>query len=334
MSHENHKPVMLSEMLDWLEPKDGGIYIDGTFGAGGYSRAILEKADCKVFAIDRDPSTREFAEVLEREFAGRFVWILGNFADMCELVASHGVSQVDGIVLDLGVSSMQLDRAERGFSFMRDGALDMRMEGADGSSASAADIINTASESELADIFYYYGEEKAARRVARAIIAARALSPITRTLQLAEIIRSAIPAKGSKTHPATRSFQGLRIYVNKEFDAVQSGLAAAEKLLGTGGRLVVVSFHSLEDRIVKRFTHSRCGKLGEHSRHLPDARNGFGGADAPAFFQPEFSLPRPEKRTASNDELQHNPRARSATMRMMTRNQQPLASPKISGVRQ
>ena len=307
---QNHKPVMLAEMLNWLAPKDGGVYIDGTFGAGGYSRAILEKANCKVYAIDRDPTTREFAEILELEFAGRFVWLLGNFVDMCELVAKHGVSEVDGVVLDLGVSSMQLDQAERGFSFMRDGELDMRM-GAEG--ASAADIVNTASESELADIFYYYGEEKDSRRVAKAIITAREVAPITRTLQLAEIIRSAIRDKKSKTHPATRSFQGLRIFVNKEFDAIQSGLIEAEKLLGKQGRLVVVSFHSLEDRSVKRFTHSRCVKLGEQSRHLPDARNSVGfAANAPSFF-----LPKPEKKTASEQEILSNSRARSATIRMM-----------------
>jgi len=311
MNQQKHKPVLLNEMLGWLAPKDGGIYIDGTFGAGGYSRAILENANCKVFAIDRDPSTREFAEILEREFAGRFVWLLGNFADMCELVSAHGVKEVDGIVLDLGVSSMQLDRAERGFSFMRDGALDMRMGD---TGASAADVVNNASESELADIFYYYGEEKASRRVAHAIVAARAIEPITRTLQLAEIIRGAVPNKHSKTHPATRSFQGLRIFVNKEFDAIQSGLAASERLLGASGRLVVVSFHSLEDRIVKRFTHSRCGKLGEQSRHQPEAINASVASVAPAFF-----LPKPEKKTASDEELKTNPRARSATIRMMQR---------------
>jgi 16S rRNA (cytosine1402-N4)-methyltransferase len=313
MSASPHFPVMLPEMLDWLAPKDDGIYIDGTFGAGGYSRAILQAANCKVFAIDRDPSTREFAKILEQEFSGRFVWLLGNFADMCALVAKHGITKVDGVVLDLGVSSMQIDQAERGFSFMRDGDLDMRMGDV---GASAADIVNTASESELADIFYYYGEEKDSRRVAHAIANTRMIAPITRTMQLAEIIRSAIRGKNSKTNPATRSFQGLRIYVNKEFDAIQSGLVAAENLLGADGKLVVVSFHSLEDRIVKRFTHSRCGKLGEYSRHSPDARNGsrFMAVDAPSFF-----LPRPEKRTASKQELSINTRSRSATMRMMTR---------------
>ncbi len=307
----SHAPVMLPEMLEWLSPKDGGIYVDGTFGAGGYSRAILQAANCNVYAIDRDPSTKKFAENLTDEFSDRFVWILGNFADMCSLLASRGVTSVDGIVLDLGVSSMQLDIAQRGFSFRSDGALDMRMseEG-----MNAADVVNNADESELADIFYYYGEEKAARKIARAIVAARAIEPITRTVQLAEIIRAAMPGKPGKIHPATRSFQALRIYVNKEFDAIESGLAASEKLLGKGGRLVVVSFHSLEDRIVKRFTHSRCGKLGEHSRHLPEIISGKTVADAPAFF-----LAKPEKLKAGSKELEVNPRSRSATMRMMTR---------------
>lgn len=313
MREVQHIPVLKNEMLEWLAPKDGGVYIDGTFGAGGYSRAILESAKCKVFAIDRDSTTQKFADVLQKEYSNRFAWLLGNFSDMCELVASHGVTTVDGVVLDLGVSSMQLDQPERGFSFMRDGDLDMRM-GNDG--ASAAEIVNNADEDELADIFYYYGEEKLSRRVAKAIVAARTISPITRTLQLAEIIRSAVPAKNSKTHPATRSFQGLRIYVNKEFDAIQAGLEASTKILNDNGRLVVVSFHSLEDRIVKRFTHSRCGKLGEHSRHLPDARNSVGQMvkNAPSFF-----LPKPEKKIASEAELKINPRSRSATIRMMAK---------------
>ena len=300
-----HRPVMLDEMLDWLAPKDNGVYIDGTFGAGGYSRAILRAADCHVFAIDRDPSTKRFAEKLEQEFPDRFIWLLGNFSDMCSLVAMHGVHEADGIVLDLGVSSMQLDTADRGFSFRYDGPLDMRMsqEG-----ESAADVVNRATEAELADIFYYYGEEKAARKIAHAIANARAEMPITRTHQLAEIVRSVV-GKSSKTDPATRSFQGLRICVNHEFEAIESGLKAAESMLAHGGCLVVVTFHSLEDRIVKRFTHSRCGKLGEHSRHLPEKQV---TAEAPHFF-----LPKPEKRVASDAETATNPRARSATMRMM-----------------
>lgn len=307
-----HKPVMLHEMLDWLMPLDGGVYVDGTFGAGGYSRAILSAADCKVYAIDRDPSTRAFAEKLEQEYPDRFVWLLGNFSDMCSLVAMHGVREVNGIVLDLGVSSMQLDQAGRGFSFQKDGPLDMRM-GAEG--MNAADVVNTAGESELADILHYYGEEKAARRIAAAIVRARAETPITGTKQLAEIIAGAVGGRHGKTDPATRSFQGLRIYVNHEFESLERGLASAEALLAPGGRLVVVSFHSLEDRIVKRFTHSRCGKLGEHSRHMPDmpmARSL--ERDAPHFF-----LPKPEKRAAAEAELDENPRARSAIMRMMQR---------------
>jgi len=308
-----HKPVMLDEMLTSLAPKDDGIYIDGTFGAGGYSRAILRAADCQVYAIDRDPSTRKFAERLEQEFPDRFVWLMGNFSDMCSLVAMHGVHAVDGIVLDIGVSSMQLDEPERGFSFRHDGPLDMRMSD---QGTNAADIVNTASESELADIFYYYGEEKMARRIATAIVESRDATPITRTHQLAEIIRGVVGRHG-KTDPATRSFQGLRIYVNHEFESLENGLKAAESMLAPGGRLVVVTFHSLEDRIVKRFTHSRCGKLGEQSRHLPYQQM---ESDAPRFF-----LPKPEKLTASDAEIDENPRSRSATMRMMIHNKREVA---------
>jgi len=305
MSAAAHYPVMLPEMLDWLAPKQGGIYVDGTFGAGGYTRAILSAADCRVFSIDRDPSTERFADELKQSFPDRFVWLLGNFGDMCELLAAQGVAQVDGVVLDLGVSSMQIDEASRGFSFRFDGPLDMRMSG---QGMSVADVVASADEAELADILYYYGEEKMSRAVARAIVAARNETPITRTSQLADIIRSVVGRGAQKTDPATRSFQALRIHVNQEFQAIDSGLAAAEKLLAPGGRLVVVTFHSLEDRIVKRFTHSRCGKLGESSRHLPEKAM----SQAPRFF-----CPKPEKRTASEQELAQNPRSRSATMRMM-----------------
>ena len=306
----SHKPVMLNEMLNCLGPKDDGVYIDGTFGAGGYSRAILRAADCQVYAIDRDPTTRKFAERLEQEFPDRFVWLMGNFSDMCSLAAMHGIHAVDGIVLDIGVSSMQLDTAERGFSFRNDGPLDMRMSD---EGTNAADIVNTASESELADIFYYYGEEKMARRIAKAIVEARVATPIMRTHQLADIIRGVVGHHG-KTDPATRSFQGLRIYVNHEFESLENGLKAAEDMLAPGGRLVVVTFHSLEDRIVKRFTHSRCGKLGEQSRH---ALSNQSDAAAPAFF-----MPKPEKQKASENEVAENPRARSATLRSMVRREE------------
>lgn len=303
-----HKPVMLSEMLDWLAPRAGGVYVDGTFGAGGYSHAILKAANCMVYAIDRDPTTRQFAERLEREFPGRFVWILGNFADMCSLVSMHGISEVDGIVLDLGISSMQIDDPERGFSFKQGGPLDMRMTG---EGVSAADVVNQASEKELADILYYYGEEKMARRIAKAIVAVRGHGPITTTHQLADIVRAAVGNKPGKTDPATKSFQGLRIHINQELDAIEKGLTEAEHLLAPGGRLVVVTFHSLEDRIVKRHYHSRCGRLGEPSRHMPSRHE---AAEAPRFF-----LPKPEKRITSDAEVADNPRARSATMRMMIR---------------
>ncbi len=302
-----HTPVMLHDMLDWLSPRHRGTYIDGTFGAGGYSQAILKAANCRVFAIDRDPTTKRFAEKLEEEFADRFVWILGTFSDMCSLVSTHGISEVDGVVLDLGVSSMQIDQADRGFSFKHDGPLDMRMSA--GSGMDAATVVNHASEKELADILYYYGEEKASRRIAHAIVRERAKTPITTTRQLADIIRMTVPSKNKKTDPATRSFQALRIHVNHEFEEIETGLKAAESMLAPGGKLVCVAFHSLEDRLVKKFMSSRCGRLGEPSRHAPVTHG-----PAPHFF-----LPKPEKRVASDVEVAENPRARSAVMRMMTR---------------
>lgn len=314
-----HAPVLINEVLEWLEPKDNAIYVDGTFGAGGYTREILKAANCRVYAIDRDPSTREFAETLEAEFGDRFVWLLGNFSEMCALLAVEGIQEVDGIVLDLGVSSMQLDQAERGFSFRKDGPLDMRMGDA---VQSAADVVNTASEEELADIIYIYGEERASRRIAAAIVTARDEAPITRTKQLADIIHSVMGHSG-KTDPATRSFQGLRIYVNRELDSLESGLESAEVLLAPAGKLLVVSFHSLEDRLVKRFTHSRCGKFGERSRHMPDPRMAQG---ASASSAPRFFLPKPEKRKAQQDEVRSNPRSRSATLRMMQRVAQGVAA--------
>ena len=305
MTDAPHKPVLVNEMVKALAPKDNGVYVDGTFGAGGYSKAILQAANCRVYAIDRDPNTKRFAEKIEAEFFDRFVWILGNFSNMCTFLAAQGVNKVDGVVLDLGVSSMQLDQAERGFSFRNDGPLDMRM-GAEGQNA--ADVVNYATEEELADILYYYGEEKAARRIAKAIISARNSLPITRTLQLADIIRNALGGKQSKSDPATRSFQALRIHVNQEFEAIERGLTEAEHLLTPGGRMVVVTFHSLEDRLVKRFYHSRCGRFGEQSRHLPK------GEEAAA---PTFLLPKPDKLTASDHEVKTNPRSRSATLRVM-----------------
>lgn len=305
-----HAPVMLSEVIETLNPTDGGIYVDGTFGAGGYTRGILNAAKCRVIAFDQDATVQPVAQALEEEMDGRFMFILGNFADMREHLAARDIAKVDGVVLDIGVSSMQLDQPERGFSFRFDGPLDMRMSN---QGRSAADIVAEASEEELADIFYHYGEERAARRIARAIVRAREEAPITRTSELAKLVASVVP--GGAKDPATRTFQALRIVVNDELGALERALEAAEQILAPDGRLVVVTFHSLEDRIVKNYLHSRCGKTGGGSRHLPELP-----ADRvpPAFF-----LGRPEKKTPSKDEQQRNPRSRSAKLRHAVRTDAP-----------
>lgn len=306
-----HRPVMLAEVLEALAPHDGGIYVDGTFGAGGYSRAILKQARCRVIAFDRDRHVLPTAEALAQESDGRFMFILGNFADMQAHLSERGVDEVNGIVLDIGVSSMQIDEAARGFSFRQDGPLDMRMSG---EGRSAADIVATASEEELADIFYHYGEERAARRIARIIVKARETTPITRTSELASLIAATLGRHG-KTDPATKSFQALRIVVNDELGALESALFAAEQILAPEGRLVVITFHSLEDRIVKAYLNSRCGKLGGVSRHQPEV---------PVHVPPPSFLPiRPEKRTPTKAECEANPRARSAKLRAAVRTHAP-----------
>src|SRR5665213_1938649 len=256
-----HLPVMLAEVLDALNPRDGARYIDGTFGGGGYARAILQAADCQVFGIDRDPDAIKRGEVLAKEFGGRLTLAAGEFSQMDELFGALA----DGVVLDLGVSSFQFDQAERGFSFREDGPLDMRMSK---SGESAADFVNTADEAELADVIHHLGEERFARRVARAIVAAR---PLSRTAELADVVAKALgpAALRHPIHPATRTFQALRIHVNDELGELERGLEAAQRLLRPMGRLAVVSFHSLEDRIVKQFftRNSDTSPLG--SRHLP-----------------------------------------------------------------
>lgn len=299
-----HLPVMLPEVLQALQPANDEVYVDATFGAGGYTRAILEAAECKVYAIDRDPNVRQFAETLSRDFPERFVFLAGCFSEMTELLAASGVEKVDGIVMDLGVSSMQIDEAERGFSFQRDGALDMRQSQ---QGQSAADIVNTMEADDLADILYKYGEERKSRRIARAIVNARSEAPIETTLQLAEIIAKAAPQGKQKIHPATRSFQALRIYVNRELEELENALEASKHLLAAGGRLVVVSFHSLEDRIAKTF-FTTCSRenLGG-SRHLPVAE---------VSGPPLFSLPSRKAVLASEQESAQNPRARSAKLRV------------------
>ena len=290
-----HIPVLLDEVLAALQPLEGARIVDGTFGAGGYSRALLN-AGASVVAIDRDPSVAAFADALKSEFPNRFSFVAGAFSALDELAAAP----VDGVVLDIGVSSMQLDEPERGFSFMRDGPLDMRM-GAEGDSA--ADLVNGLDETDLADLLYAYGEERKSRRIAHFIVAARAQTPIATTAELARLIESAIGRKPGDAHPATRSFQALRIAVNNELDELVEGLFAAERLLNEGGRLAVVTFHSLEDRIVKRFFDPEKGAPVQ-SRHLPRAE-----ADDRRWI--EVSKPR----KAGPQETDRNPRARSATLR-------------------
>lgn len=312
MTGGTHKPVLLREVLEILKPRDGGIYVDGTFGRGGYSRALLEAADCTVYAIDRDPAAIEAGAQLAADHAGRLVLIEGAFGSMDSLLGAEGIRLVDGIALDLGVSSPQLDEAARGFSFQQDGPLDMRM-GATG--ATAAEVINSLEERELADILYRYGEERKARQVARAIVAARREQPIERTLALAEIVRRTVKQGKDKIDPATRTFQGLRIYVNDELGELERGLRAAEKLLAPGGRLAVVSFHSLEDRIVKTFLRDRSRQRPQGSRHLPMVET----RDSATFDLISRSALKP-----GEEEARSNPRARSARLRGAERIDRPV----------
>lgn len=305
---DRHIPVLCAEVTAALGVRDGGLYVDGTFGAGGYTRAILAARDCKVIAIDRDPNAISAGTDMVKSYDGRLVLVEGCFGSMDSLLKGLGVSQVDGVALDLGVSSMQLDEAERGFSFRFDGPLDMRMDqGKDENAPSAADVVNQASEGLLVRIFSMLGEERKAKSVARAILRARDVEPFTTTRQLASVVEKTIhqnPAKKS-IHPATRTFQALRIYVNSELDELVNGLSAAESILKPGGRLAVVSFHSLEDRIVKRFFAQRTGRTGRGSRHMPEQ------------IGPECSFNELAKRNvnAKEDEIARNPRSRSATLR-------------------
>ena len=304
----HHEPVMLREVLHHLAPVAGDTVLDGTFGGGGYTGAILGAADCTVWAIDRDPAAIERGAALAARFPGRLQLLQGCFGEMVGLLAERGVTALDAIVLDLGVSSFQIDDAERGFSFRTDGPLDMRMAA---SGASAADLVNALGESELADTLYQLGEERLSRRIAKAIVAARKDSPITTTLQLAEIIRRVVPADRSGIDPATRSFQALRIRVNDELGEIVRGLEASVKLLAPGGRLVVVSFHSLEDRLVKRFMQEAAGRTPGPSRHNP--------AGLAARSAAEFKLLSSGAERPASDETRVNPRARSARLRALAR---------------
>jgi 16S rRNA (cytosine1402-N4)-methyltransferase len=304
-----HIPVMLSEVLAALEPKDGQVIIDGTFGAGGYSEAILREADCKIIAIDRDPEAFRLSGKLAEKYPGRLMAVLGRYSEMDEIAASEGFTFVDGVTLDLGVSSMQLDEPRRGFSFMQEGPLDMRMGE---SGPTAADIVNVLPEGELAAIIGRLGEERRARAIAKAIVARRAEQPITTTTELADIVASVLGRKREeKKHPATRTFQALRLYLNQELDELARGLSAAEGLLRAGGRLAVVTFHSLEDRIAKRFFASRSAPPPRASRHLPEARS--------EIIAPSFRLLNRRPLEPSKAEIARNPRARSARLRAAER---------------
>jgi 16S rRNA (cytosine1402-N4)-methyltransferase len=311
MIDARHAPVMLPEVLAHLAPVAGEVYVDGTFGAGGYTRAILDAADCKVVAMDRDPTVNPTAQAFRQQYTTRFDFLLGRFGDMEALLAAQGVTQVNGIVLDIGVSSMQLDQAERGFSFREDGPLDMRMSG---EGESAADIVNRYEEKDLADILFIYGEEKAARRIARAIVQKRQEQAIERTGELANLVRSVVRASPKeKKDPATRTFQALRIYVNEELRELERALDAAERLLAPQGRLVVVVFHSLEDRIVKRFLSERVRTDAGVSRHVPVA------LAQPHAPLPTFSLITRKAVAPGEEEARRNPRARSAKLRAALR---------------
>lgn len=312
MSAAPHIPVLLGEVVAALAPRDGELMVDGTLGAGGYARGLLAAAACRVVGIDRDPVALALGAALAAEQPGRFAVVAGCFGAMDSLLAGQGIAQADGVALDLGVSSMQLDSPERGFSFRDGGPLDMRM-GAAG--PTAADLVNHTDEAALADLIYRFGEEHASRRVARAITAARAAAPITDTAVLAELIARAIGRGGAdKIHPATRTFQALRIAVNDELGELARGLAAAERLLAPGGRLAVVSFHSLEDRLVKQFLTRRSGADAGPSRHAPVRA----GGRAPTFELLFRGAVKP-----SEAEIRVNPRSRSARLRAARRTAAP-----------
>jgi 16S rRNA (cytosine1402-N4)-methyltransferase len=320
-----HVPVLGREAVEMLAPRAGGTYVDATFGAGGYSRAILAVSGTRVIAIDRDRSAVAGGFDLVDGSEGRLTLVEDRFSNLAEVCASEGVTSVDGVVMDVGVSSMQLDEAARGFSFRLDGPLDMRMGQA---GPTAADVVAKASEAELADIIYLFGEERHSRGVARAIVAARKDAAITTTRALADIVARVVRGKPGEIHPATRTFQGLRIFVNEELDELQTALEAAERVLKPGGRLAVVSFHSLEDRIVKNFFAERA-KASGGSRHLPEVKQSV----------PSFRLLTRKPVTPTEDEMSANPRARSAKLRAAERTDAPAHAnaaasswPKLSDV--
>lgn len=324
-SRAPHIPVLLSEVLEALNPTDGNTYIDATFGAGGYTEAILKAAACKVIAFDRDPTAIASAAPLLQTYQDRLRLFQAPFSAMADTLAAHELGPIDGIVFDLGVSSMQLDQPERGFSFLHDGPLDMRMSAAphgvlkeehtgqtEALGPSAADVVNTMDEAELANVLYEFGEERRSRAVARAIVRRREDAPFQTTHELADCVSSVLGRPGwDQKHPATRTFQALRIYVNDELGELQRALAQSERLIKPGGRLAVVSFHSLEDRIVKNFLNEESGKQKGSSRHLP--------AQSVKLYAPSFRIINRRPLTPYKGELDVNPRARSARLRIAER---------------
>ena len=306
-----HVPVLLEEVITALAPREGGLYLDATFGAGGYTRALLAYANTQVLALDRDPGAIADGAALVEASQGRLMLEDARFSALAAIAARRGLSVFDGVTFDVGVSSMQIDEADRGFSFRHDGPLDMRMAR---TGPSAADIVNTESEERLADIIYHYGEERFSRRIARAIVMDRVARPFESTLQLAGLVARLVPHKPMEIHPATRTFQALRIAVNDELGELVAGLAGAEQVLGPGGRLAIVTFHSLEDRIVKQFFAARASRGRAPSRLLPGE---------PAPLPPTFVQTVRQTITASASERDRNPRARSAKLRWAERSDAP-----------
>ncbi len=300
-----HKPVLLNEMLENLAPKKGEVYLDATFGAGGYSQAILEKADCKLYAIDRDESAKRFAVKLEKNFPKNFTFLRGKFSESAELLAEKNVTKLDGMVLDIGVSSMQFDDKERGFSFDSEAKLDMRMD--QESALTAFEVVNEFSESELAQIIKEFGEEPKAKLIARKIVETRKAAPIVSCNDLAKIVRSFYHGY-FKTDPATKTFQALRIFVNQELEELKCALASSVTLLKKGGRLVVVSFHSLEDQIVKNFLKKEAGLDQTVSRYSPEISQ--------QNSVKNFQIITRSVISPSEEEIASNPRARSSRMRV------------------
>lgn len=307
----HHVPVLLSQMLAALHPREGGVYLDGTFGAGGYTRAILRVSGARVIGLDRDPAAVRAADMIRAEFADRFTFREARFGDLDGVCRELGQTHLDGVVFDIGVSSMQVDEADRGFSFRNDGPLDMRMEQ---QGPSAADLVNEADEATLAAILYRYGEERESRRIARAVVHDRVAEPFTRTKPLADLVGRVVRGAPKGVHPATRTFQALRIAVNDELGQLLAGLEAAERILAPGATLAVVTFHSLEDRIVKRFLARASGRVEGGSRHRPTT-----AGNHPA----SFTLASGQPVSATEAEMAANPRARSAKLRWASRTAAP-----------